>query len=731
MYQYSVSQIESWLLCQRKWAFRYVDRKKRPRTLSARIGVIVHAIAEFYLTWGCFPSSIPSEIDAEFLRDGEEPCSLSEYASAMRAAQAMGTHLDQLVAAKAVPEGEFLFQSPSARWRGYKDATLRSEDRAVIVDFKTTKDAKYTKTAIELIALGDVQAVVYAVDEFLRNPKLDEITLGWLYCLVDPKRSSAWLVEGKITRETAFRYFAFLDSTAAEISTKRKSLNVAHDYAPTASACDAYGGCPYRGDCNLSPLERLLGSMTTQAPTNIFALMSAAAVPPATPEAPTAPTAAALGFGPPAAAGAAGAAAAPPALAAPAQVVEDASARLFPNAQGMPTVAPNGFPLAPPWIESGQVPIVKDGNVVGQMPIRPVTVDKVAILNELAAQYAAYSGGAVVQPVNPPERAHAMTPTAAQVVEERGGDASQASAGLGYVPVAPAVSAPPVVPIGGFGATPPAQGSSWTDPHDGSILDAATAARRYGWQGDGTGLLTRDASGRVLRTMTDRPLHPETVKLQRLTQGPGKGAWIRPYTAEAAANLEADAQAYADAQDMDAAASAAVDATTPAQVAAAGGEPAKKKRGRPAKTATAAAPVGTAAGAPVEGAGGVPLARAATAAAPTVTEAEAGPRKPIALLLVDCKGAIFASEEAVRGKVQVSSAEIIGIANQRIAEDFNVADYSHFEGGTGPGVLRAYVAEHLDALPAEVVHIVHLGSTPEDLICASAFLGRAEIVVRG
>lgn len=451
--------------------------------------------------------------------------------------------------------------------------------------------------------------------------------------------------------------------------------------------------------------------MTTAAPTNIFALMSTAAVPPAATPAPASP--AALGFGPPPAA----------VVQAPPPVVEDASARLFPNAQGMPTVAPNGFPLAPPWIEKGEVPIVKNGEVVGNMPIRPVTVDKVAILNELASQFAAYNAGTVIQPVNPPERADAMTPTQAQAVDDAGGDVSQGAAGLGYVPAAvplPA-AAPPPVPLGGFGATPAPQGSSWADPHDGTTIDAETAMRRYGWQGDGTAMMTRDASGRVLRTMSDRPLHPETVKSQRVTQGPGKGAWIRPYTAELAPALEADAQAYADLADLEAAASAAVEATTPAQIAAAGAEPAKKKPGRPKKDKG-----GAPAGAPVEGAAGVPLATAATVPAPKVTEREAGPRKPIALLLRGCKGLICANGKE---QSQFSSAEVFGYAMRSIAEDFNVADYTHFEGGAGPGVLRAYVAEYLDGLVEGVSHIVVLGSTAEDAICESVFVARAEIIV--
>ena len=230
----SASQIETFRSCQRKWAWDKIAGVPREASPSAILGSAVHKQLETYLLGG--------EID--FTND-------AGYIAASGI-----EHLPKPPLTKKEVECEFHFAGPSGNtYLGYKDIEIPG----TIYDHKSTKDFKWAKTPEELRT--NVQAVLYATDYFRNHPAEKDVALKWVYYSTSKVRKSE-LRETRVDQDHTWKQFLEIEKTAEEMSIVQdafdhKIYTTPLELPPTLDHCSAYGGCPFQGQCNIGPFDKL------------------------------------------------------------------------------------------------------------------------------------------------------------------------------------------------------------------------------------------------------------------------------------------------------------------------------------------------------------------------------------------------------------------------------------------------------------------------------------------
>ena len=223
----SASQVQTFSDCKRKWAWRYVEGIETQPNAAAALGGAVHAELQKYLEGG--------EID---------------FTSETGYIAASGLeHLPKPGTVGILVEQEFHFEGPSGHsYLGYKDLELPG----IIYDHKTTSDLRWQKTAEDL--KKDIQAILYATDYFRKCPNEDEVELRWVYYQTKNTKKSA-VTQLRVNQTETWNRFLGVEEIAEQMSeaaTKR-----ALELPPSINHCSAYGGCPYEGNCNLSPFDKM------------------------------------------------------------------------------------------------------------------------------------------------------------------------------------------------------------------------------------------------------------------------------------------------------------------------------------------------------------------------------------------------------------------------------------------------------------------------------------------
>ena len=291
------------------------------------------------------------------------------------------------------------------------------------------------------------------------------------------------------------------------------------------------------------------------------------------------------------------------------------------------------------------------------------------------------------------------------------------------------------------------------DPVTGAKITEEQRRRVYGWTGDGTRLLTKDEHGRVAADLQDRPLPPQVIATQRVTD-PATGGmhWIRPCTEFVAGllALAADEYAAADPQlqvnppefqpppdapdDEDAPALVDPLATTEPPPAAetkeapaaetkeapAAETPAKRGPGRPKKDPSAPAKPRRA-----------PDARE-DAEAPSVAEYHQGAQgEPAAesVPLVSKNGILVLYVGCYPRKGKNTPVDLAAYV-ARAHEALEIDHWSLAEFGKGRGCLSGAVAELVtEDLAKTKTLAIHLPRMEESQICYSALYALADLVV--
>jgi hypothetical protein len=229
----SASQVETFRLCKRKWAYKALDKIYEPSGPGAEKGDRVHKAIEAYLLTGVLPDA-----------------TTEEGAIALSGVHLQPTPRPKNVSLRVEEKREFATQA--AQWMGRVDAAYKDPDGIeVIHDHKTTKSKKWAKTPEDLCT--DVQANLYAHSSMRFNT---QVRARWVYHLTGEKRD-AWAVEQMLHRDQVAEQIEQIDETAKEMVQLYQVRPKTLELPPSPNACNAFGGCPHRNRCNLSLTQTL------------------------------------------------------------------------------------------------------------------------------------------------------------------------------------------------------------------------------------------------------------------------------------------------------------------------------------------------------------------------------------------------------------------------------------------------------------------------------------------
>jgi len=239
----SASEIEQYELCPRKWAFIQIEKKRPPQNDSAALGTRVHKILEQWLKDGTAPDLLTNE--------GEIAAS--------------GLHLlPPPRTPTLVTEEQFSFTSRRAWYTGFKDFRYRDANGLVHVgDHKTTKSMTWARSLEDILC--HPQALIYAVDEFFKNPNDDRLALDWIYYKTTGSRKAEPRFQIVTKDAVAEMFFEHVDPVAGEITRLHHETppgTSALEFPPDFRACEAFGGCAFLSICNPSPTQRMQATMT-------------------------------------------------------------------------------------------------------------------------------------------------------------------------------------------------------------------------------------------------------------------------------------------------------------------------------------------------------------------------------------------------------------------------------------------------------------------------------------
>lgn len=255
--------------CARKWAFQRLDGVPKPSSPGAALGTRCH------------------ELWAEYLKNGT-PFDLSTPEGRICHAT---QHLLPAPCGPIDVECELEFTWEGVRWKGVQDAGFydyrHPNELWTVLDHKTTSDFQYAKKDRALL-LGHPQAPLYAVyahrNEYLNTE--DGVQLAWNYVrhgvtfdknappgphgytikragkpvALDPpvrivvSRAEAEDALGRHV-PTAKRMLAVIAAPPAPVVDENGVASIARALEPNPDACDAFGGCPYRSQCGLTPQD--------------------------------------------------------------------------------------------------------------------------------------------------------------------------------------------------------------------------------------------------------------------------------------------------------------------------------------------------------------------------------------------------------------------------------------------------------------------------------------------
>jgi len=235
-YALSASQLSTFGLCKRKWAWRYIARVQEPPNAAADLGGRVHSVLEAWLTSGVAPDRTTREgaIALAGLKHLPPPGS-------------------------GVVEHGFLLHTPRNTYIGYIDYQGVIDGLPTVLDHKTTSNLNYAKTEEEL--LFDIQALIYALFACIAW-NTDEVGLKWVYYTTAKTPRSPAPVKAKLRLPQVIEKFQAIEAVADEIGHHLKNKTHPLALAPNANGCEAYGGCPHRERCNLTDEERMKSLMS-------------------------------------------------------------------------------------------------------------------------------------------------------------------------------------------------------------------------------------------------------------------------------------------------------------------------------------------------------------------------------------------------------------------------------------------------------------------------------------
>lgn len=285
----SPSQVETFDLCARKWAYNKIDRIPSPQNAAAALGEAAHKHREDWLIHGTPP---PDDKTGKLARVGMEHLpppgkAMVEIPLVLPVTLDADPTVNGGKPVRVKVNGRIDFFMPNT-----PDGFVFGEVGIPLIgDHKTTSGEQWAKTADELLT-KDSQAAIYAAYALHVVPTAPAVDLHWSY-MVKGSSPRQHQVKTRISRDQALTRFSAVVSRAKDMLRVIQTPGiVASAVEPTVSACEAFGGCPYREVCPISNQEKV-GALMAQGSLNdlLTARLAAAPAMPATPAAPVAPVA--------------------------------------------------------------------------------------------------------------------------------------------------------------------------------------------------------------------------------------------------------------------------------------------------------------------------------------------------------------------------------------------------------------------------------------------------------
>ena len=280
----SPSQVETFDLCARKWAYNKIDRIPSPQNAAAALGEAAHKHREDWLIHGIPP---PDDKTGKLARVGMEHLpppgkAMVEIPLVLPVTLDADPTVNGGRPVRVKVNGRIDFFVPNTPESGF---VFGEAGIPLIGDHKTTSGEQWAKTADDLLT-KDSQAAIYAAYALHVVPTAPAVDLHWSY-MVKGSSPRQHQVRARISRDQVITRFSAVVSRAKDMLRVIQTTGiVASAVEPTVSACEAFGGCPYREVCPISSDERI-GALMAQGSLNdlLSARVSAAPVL-ATPAAP-------------------------------------------------------------------------------------------------------------------------------------------------------------------------------------------------------------------------------------------------------------------------------------------------------------------------------------------------------------------------------------------------------------------------------------------------------------
>jgi hypothetical protein len=240
---FSASQIETAMLCFRKWAFDKIDRLPREETEATALGSEVHDHLEKYLKYG-------TPIDT----------SKNSGKIAMSGIQ----HMPPPMAPGMQVEEWFVRKSGLATYWGKKDYQFLGGywglPLPIVGDHKTCAQFTWAKSEKDL--QETVQSGMYGWDA-MEDAGKDLAQLRWAYMRTKGAKKSLPVITN-ISRMQAEDVMARVEDTSQVLIEMHKNLSMgeAIEAEPNFSACEAFGGCPRKPICKPTAASALDAMMT-------------------------------------------------------------------------------------------------------------------------------------------------------------------------------------------------------------------------------------------------------------------------------------------------------------------------------------------------------------------------------------------------------------------------------------------------------------------------------------
>jgi hypothetical protein len=220
---FSATEIETFELCRRKWAYQYLDGSKPPQSKAAKLGLLVHKVLEKHLTG--YPIDYQSD-EGRIAKSGLH-------------------YIPQSLPRENV-EHAFLFLKKGHIFHGYIDFFEQVGSQTWLVgDHKTISSLHNALGPNEL--KQNIQANIYAQWVF-REKNAKAVNLRWIYYRTK-STPKALCVEAELTPEQANDNFADIVETADEILAIVKEKQPSSAQPKNTSACFKYGRCAFYAKC--------------------------------------------------------------------------------------------------------------------------------------------------------------------------------------------------------------------------------------------------------------------------------------------------------------------------------------------------------------------------------------------------------------------------------------------------------------------------------------------------